>query len=193
MNFDGESPPSRDEPAGMRDEVESFYVKTLPDAITWAASLAYGGGMGACDAEEFVHSAYALAITRWADVRQHPSPVGWLHLAIFNQYRNERRRRRRRREEPIDEDLAARCCVEELESMVILNEDLIELLQGIRQLSPTQRDVLLLKLVEFTDSEIAETLGISRSSVSTHAHRARERLKRSLLRGREVNPDGGSR
>ncbi|MGH7553237.1 MAG: RNA polymerase sigma factor [Longimicrobiales bacterium] len=54
------------------------------------------------------------------------------------------------------------------------------LMAAVRQLSPASRQVVLLHLEEFTNGEIAETLGVSANSVAIRLTRARRQL-RALL------------
>lgn len=52
---------------------------------------------------------------------------------------------------------------------------------ALNELEPDQRDVLLLHDAEgYTDSEIAEILGISKGTVKSRLHRAREKMKKIL-------------
>jgi RNA polymerase sigma-70 factor (ECF subfamily) len=52
---------------------------------------------------------------------------------------------------------------------------------AVRSLPPRQRDCIVLRFyADLSDTEIAETLGISAGSVKTHLHRARATLATSL-------------
>jgi RNA polymerase sigma-70 factor (ECF subfamily) len=57
------------------------------------------------------------------------------------------------------------------------------LMAAVRQLSPASRQVVLLHLEEFTNGEIAETLGVSANSVAIRLTRARRQLR--VLLGEE--------
>ncbi len=66
------------------------------------------------------------------------------------------------------------------EDVLVMDDERRRLLDEVRALSPRQRDCLLLRFyLELSESEIAETLDISKNSVKTHCRRGMD-----MLRGR---------
>lgn len=67
------------------------------------------------------------------------------------------------------------------EDVLVLDDERRQLLNEVRALSPRQRDCVLLRFyLQLSESEIAETLGISRNSVKTHLRRGLETLKNRM-------------
>ena len=67
------------------------------------------------------------------------------------------------------------------EDALVMDDERRQLLEEVRALSPRQRDCLLLRFyLELSESEIAETLGISKNSVKTHCRRGMETLRSRL-------------
>ncbi len=64
------------------------------------------------------------------------------------------------------------------EDVLVLDDERRRLLQKVRELSPRQRDCILLRYyLDLSESEIAETLDISKNSVKTHCRRGMETLR----------------
>lgn len=67
------------------------------------------------------------------------------------------------------------------EDVLVMDDERRRLLEEVRALSPRQRDCMLLRFyLELSESEIAETLDISRNSVKTHYRRGMETLRNRL-------------
>jgi RNA polymerase sigma-70 factor (sigma-E family) len=67
------------------------------------------------------------------------------------------------------------------EDVLVMDDERRRLLEEVRALSPRQRDCLLLRFyLELSESEIAETLDISKNSVKTHCRRGMETLRSRL-------------
>jgi RNA polymerase sigma-70 factor (sigma-E family) len=67
------------------------------------------------------------------------------------------------------------------EDVLIMDDERRRLLDEVRALSPRQRDCVLLRFyLELSESEIAETLDISKNSVKTHCRRGMETLRSRL-------------
>ncbi len=68
-----------------------------------------------------------------------------------------------------------------LQSCLLLDEERAIIIDGLRLLSPRQRDCLVLRFyLDLKEREIAETLGISPNSVKTHCRRGMAALKSIL-------------
>ncbi len=82
------------------------------------------------------------------------------------------------------EDVASLPDPESVEARILLMEEIRQVLSGIRQLPPREQEVLRLKYDQgLKHREIAQLLGISESSVTKYAERARRRLKAALYGG----------
>ena len=67
------------------------------------------------------------------------------------------------------------------EDVLVMDDERRRLLDEVRALSPRQRDCLLLRFyLELSESEIAETLDISKNSVKTHCRRGMDTLRSRL-------------
>lgn len=67
------------------------------------------------------------------------------------------------------------------EDVLVMDDDRRQVLEEVRALSPRQRDCVLLRFyLELSESEIAETLDISKNSVKTHCRRGMETLRSRL-------------
>ena len=64
------------------------------------------------------------------------------------------------------------------EDVLVMDDERRRLLDEVRALSPRQRDCLLLRFyLELSESEIADTLDISKNSVKTHCRRGMDTLR----------------
>jgi RNA polymerase sigma-70 factor (sigma-E family) len=67
------------------------------------------------------------------------------------------------------------------EDVLVLDEERGRVLEQLRELSPRQRDCILLRFyMEMTEAEIAAALGISPNSVKTHCRRGMEALRKRM-------------
>lgn len=67
------------------------------------------------------------------------------------------------------------------EDRIVFSEDQGEVVEALRDLPGRQRDCLVLRYyVDLSETEIADTLGISKNSVKTHCRRGVTALKRKL-------------
>ena len=67
------------------------------------------------------------------------------------------------------------------EDVLVMDDERRRLLDEVRALSPRQRDCLLLRFyLELSESEIADTLDISKNSVKTHCRRGMDTLRSRL-------------
>jgi RNA polymerase sigma-70 factor (sigma-E family) len=67
------------------------------------------------------------------------------------------------------------------EDVLVLDEERGRVVEQLRELSPRQRDCILLRFyMEMTEAEIAAALGISPNSVKTHCRRGMEALRKRM-------------
>ncbi len=130
-------------------------------------------------AEEVVQDAFIAVHRRWGRLRDHDKALAYLRQAVVNQSRSTLRHRMvvarhvergpdRGGEAPeADEAFARRAAV----------------IEAMRALPQRQREVLALRYyLDLSEAEIADTLGISRGAVKSHASRGAAAL-RGLLKG----------
>ena len=131
-------------------------------------------------AEEVVQEAFLALYRQYRLLRDPSSAVAYLNRCVVN---GGRRRLIRRRSfaarlllmEPPDE---AQASAEQEAAGHDLSDSLW---RGLQQLPGRQREVLVLRYyLDQSEAEIAETLGISRGSVKTHASRGLAALARRL-------------
>jgi len=100
----------------------------------------------------------------------------WLFSIMHNVFVNQLKSRKIRFDEELDENLPAYI-------PSVTNDDVADLQRAIMQLSPGQREVvLLIALEDLTYNDVAKMLGIPVGTVMSRLSRGRERL-RELLDG----------
>jgi DNA-directed RNA polymerase specialized sigma24 family protein len=150
----------------LRDETTteafSVFVKEHEVRLRHALTARFGPDVG----REAAAEALAYAWEHWERVHDMESPVGYLYAV--GRDRGRRMRRRRRVVFP---------------TVPAERAPWVEpgLSQAVAGLPPRQRTVVvLLYSYEWTQLEVAEVLGISKSSVQRHGERAMARLRRKL-------------
>ncbi|WP_310964161.1 RNA polymerase sigma factor [Nocardioides terrisoli] len=134
-------------------------------------------------AEDVVQDAFVDMCRRWPRLRDREAAAGYLRTAVVNRSRSVLRHRKvvdRQRPERTDTAPGA-------DESVLSRSTRTAVLDALAALPRRQREVLVLRYyLDLSESEIAQTLGISRGSVKTHASRAASALREAL------EPDGGS-
>ena len=125
-------------------------------------------------AEDVVQEAFAGLHRRWDTV---DNPPGYLRTSVINGCRSILRRRQVARShqsywEPPASDAS---------TPVLIAEEHREVMRAVHRLPRRQREVLILKYwQDLNDTQIAETLSISESSVRATVSRARHALAQTL-------------
>jgi RNA polymerase sigma-70 factor (sigma-E family) len=128
-------------------------------------------------AEDVVQEAFLGLHRNWSRLRDPATAPGYLRTAVVNGCRSLLRARRRSWLRPVQHDPP----VWSAESAAIAGEDRREVLAAVAGLPRRQREVLALRYyLGLADAEIAETLGVTRSTVSSTAARALATLARQL-------------
>jgi RNA polymerase sigma-70 factor (ECF subfamily) len=141
---------------------ESFF-RTAEPRLRRALGAAYGGAVG----REAAIEALAWAWEHWDRVCGLDNPIGYLYRVGQSE---AKRLRRRPRAGPVERPAAAHA--------PDVEPGLAAALAG---LSEQQRViVVLVHGFDWTHQEVAELLGISRSSVQTHVERGMRHLRSSL-------------
>jgi RNA polymerase sigma-70 factor (ECF subfamily) len=144
---------------------------------SYAVALALLGN--AMDAEDTCQDAFVKAIERIADCRKPDRFVYWLHQIVRNRAHNAREHRRVRSGPSLDDvDVAGSTDASRQAELGDLGE---RMLAALGELSPEQRQVLLLKDLEDWDHRaIAGSLGISEGMSRQHLFNARRRMRERL-------------
>jgi RNA polymerase sigma-70 factor (sigma-E family) len=133
-------------------------------------------------AEEIVQDAFVGAAARW-DRIDGEKALAYLRSSVLNGARDALRRRgtvRRflSRQSERNEPPPA---VEGPEATAVSHVTRREVLEAVRRLPETQRNVVLLRyFLDCSEAQIAETLGVSAGTVKTSAHRALANLAPAL-------------
>lgn len=130
-------------------------------------------------AEEVVQDAFVAVHDRWARLRDPESALAYLRQAVVNRSRSALRHRA-----VVDRDAARRTPPENqpgADQAALATDRRAAVLDALRALPQRQREVIALRYyLDLSEAEIAETLGISRGAVKSHASRGVAAL-RALL------------
>ena len=136
-------------------------------------------------AEEVVQDAFVKLLG--GRYRIEPGKEGpYLRQMVLNGARSALRKRRvRRLHQPDDPGVAASA-----EEGGVAGAERRRMLAALRSLPEKQASVLILRYyLDLSEAQIAETLGIARGSVKSHAHRGLARLEQLLAAEGDVGPD----
>jgi len=132
----------------------------------WRALYAFTGGRRDV-AEEALAEAFTRAVEHAERIR---SPVPWVYRTAFRVARVELEREHRFGEKST-----------EASAYDAIPDDLEQLMQALRALSPNQRAAIVLRFEEgLSVSEVAARMGISSATVRVHVFRGRKRLRELL-------------
>ena len=146
---------------------EDWYRSEHPRLV--AAMLLLTGDLE--EAREATDEAFARALDRWPRVRAMASPGGWTYRVALNVLHRRARRagleRRLLRRHPPQSTVPAPAT---------------EVWQVVRQLSPRQREAVILRHVaDLTEGDVAAAMRVSRSTVSSTLADAHRRLAELLV------------
>jgi RNA polymerase sigma-70 factor (sigma-E family) len=128
-------------------------------------------------AEDVVQDAFASLYRRWFWIRDKPSALYYLQASVANGARSSLRRRRTARVALLEPATATPSA----ESTVVEADDARALRAALTRLPLRQRQVVVLRYyLDWSEREIADTLGISRGSVKQHTSRAMAALSSQL-------------
>jgi RNA polymerase sigma factor (sigma-70 family) len=153
--------------SGNRSGFEAFYAAERGRLVT-SMLLATGDADVAGDAAD---EAFVRAWQAWGRVHKMESPAGWTYRVALNVVR------RRARRAAIEQRLLARRGRPE----ATMPAPAGEAWQLVRDLPPRQRTAVVLRFVaDLTEAQIADAMGISRSTVSSTLADANRSLGRAL-------------
>ncbi|MFJ8040365.1 RNA polymerase sigma factor [Kitasatospora sp. NPDC096147] len=133
-------------------------------------------------AEDVVQDAFAALYQRHGEnLDDLENALGYLRTSVVNGARSVLRRRKTARDyvPPHEADAAS------AEEQAVLNDEHRRVLVALQELTPRQREVLVLRYwSDFSEAQIAETLGLSRGAVKSTASRALDALEKQLEKAR---------
>lgn len=130
-------------------------------------------------AEEVVQDAFVSVHARWSRLRDPDRALAYLRQAVVNRSRSALRHR------AVVARHAARRTTSEVEPgadhAALATDRRSAVLDALRSLPARQREVLALRYyLDLSEAEIADTLGISRGAVKSHASRGAASLRSAL-------------
>ena len=129
-----------------------------------------------------VQDAFAAPARRPEAVKDPSKTLAYLRVSVINTARSALRRRRTARAYAPPHDVSPPTP----EDSAVLAEEHRDVLAAVKRLAPPQREVLVLRYwSNLSESEIAETLGISPGTVRSTASRALVALEKTMQRPME--------
>lgn len=169
------------------------------DPATWdadtAVTMLYGSHWGplvrlatmltrdASVAEELVQDAFVALHRRWSSLADPAAAHGYLRTSVVNASRSALRHRgvEERYRQPAPPEPAGP------EERAVRSTEDARVMAALRTLPRRQQEVLVLRYyADLSEFDIAQTLGLSRGAVKSHAHRGLAALKAALERSGEV-------
>jgi RNA polymerase sigma-70 factor (sigma-E family) len=130
-------------------------------------------------AEELVQDAYVQLHQRWTKLRDPHKALGYLRTSVVNGARSAQRRRGVADRYVAGQLPLAPAPSAELGALGALAH--AEVIAALRALPTRQREVLVLRYyLDLSETEIADTMGISRGAVKSHASRGIAALRTTL-------------
>lgn len=173
MMADVAAPRSRVEnrPGQNRSELRDLYDEHRASLVRLAALVVPG------DAEEIVQDAFVRAYIAWDRLRAPDKALAYLRSTVLNGARSRARHLRvvGRTDPPHGAPAASP------EAAAVARDEHNHVIAALRALPRRQRECLALRYyVDLSETEIANTLGISNGSVKTHIHRGLAALAHHL-------------
>lgn len=134
-------------------------------------------------AEELVQDAFVALHRRWGSLADPAAAHGYLRTSVVNASRSALRHRgvEERYRQPAPPEPAGP------EERAVRSSEDARVLAALRTLPRRQQEVLVLRYYsDMSEFDIAQTLGLSRGAVKSHAHRGLASLKAALERLGEV-------
>ncbi len=166
---------SRPESWSADEALEQLYAAHWRSLVRLAAMLVRDPGT----AEEVVQDAFVAVHGRWSRLRDPDRALAYLRQAVVNGARSVLRHRQvvsrhDARQAPLPPAASADAGILALDRRRVV-------LDAIEDLPQRQREVVVLRhYLELSEAEIADTLGISRGAVKSHASRGSAALRTRL-------------
>jgi RNA polymerase sigma-70 factor (sigma-E family) len=160
------------------DVLEQLYAAHWRGLVRLAVLLLRDQGA----AEDVVQDAFVAMHGRWRSLRDHDKALAYLRQTVVNRCRSAMRHRGVV-ERYVARQQPALSVADAADRPTLAGDRRTAVLDALRALPTRQREVLVLRhYLELSETEIADTLRISRGSVKAHASRGAARL-RALLAG----------
>ncbi|SPT58978.1 MULTISPECIES: SigE family RNA polymerase sigma factor [Actinomadura] len=169
---------TEEEVRGAEGSFEEFVTVTAGRLLRTAVFLVYDRHL----AEDLLQVAYERVARRWRRLAD-GNPEAYARRVLVNLAIDENKRRARRRDTPV----GSVADVERLAGApaAAAGAGAGDLDEVLRALPAKQRAVVVLRYwCDLSEHEIAETLGISRGTVKSHAARAMAALREHMTEGR---------
>jgi RNA polymerase sigma-70 factor (sigma-E family) len=157
------------------EALERLYAAHWRRLVRLAVLLVHDVGA----AEEIVQESFLAVHDRWGRLRDPDKALAYLRQSVVNRSRSHLRhlavvRRHADREPPLEPALGAdRTAYDQARQAIVL--------AALRDLPRRQREVIALRYyLDLSEAEIADTLGISRGAVKSHASRGAAALRAQL-------------
>jgi RNA polymerase sigma-70 factor (sigma-E family) len=161
------------------DAVTQLYSAHYTSLVRLAALLVRHSG----EAEEIVQDAFVAMHAKWRKLRDPDKALGYVRQTVVNRARSSQRRHTvADRHAHATTGSAARPDVEpSAEQHALSSETRATVMAALDRLPTRQREVLVLRYYsDLSEHDIAETLGISRGAVKSHASRGVAALRTTL-------------
>lgn len=159
-------------PSDADTAVEQLYVAHWDRLVRLSVLLVRDQGA----AEEIVQDAFVAVHQRWDRLTDHDRALAYLRQAVVNRSRSALRHRGVVQRYLARQSAPPPAAGADVSVLGDSRRDLV--LAALRQLPRRQREVLALRYyLDLSESEIAETLGISRGAVKSHASRGSAALR----------------
>ena len=154
------------------EAVEELYLAHWDQLVRLSVMLVHDQGA----AEEIVQDAFVAVHQRWDRLTDHDRALAYLRQAVVNRSRSALRHRGVVQRYLAKQSAPATMPGADSPVMRDSRRDLV--LDALRQLPRRQREVLALRYyLDLSEAEIAETLGISKGAVKSHASRGSAALR----------------
>jgi RNA polymerase sigma-70 factor (sigma-E family) len=161
------------------DAVTQLYTAHYTSLVRLAALLVRHSG----EAEEIVQDAFVAMHAKWRKLRDPDKALGYVRQTVVNRARSSQRRHVvADRHARATTGSAGRPDVEpSAEQHALSSETRATVMAALDRLPTRQREVLVLRYYsDLSEHDIAETLGISRGAVKSHASRGVAALRTTL-------------
>ena len=156
------------------DAVTQLYAAHYTSLVRLAALLVRHSG----EAEEIVQDAFVAMHSKWRRLRDPDSALGYLRRTVVNRARSAQRHHAVADRHA---DTRPALAAPSAEQHALSAETRATVLAALDRLPTRQREVLVLRYYsDLSENDIAETLGISRGAVKSHASRGVAALRTTL-------------
>jgi RNA polymerase sigma-70 factor (sigma-E family) len=165
--------------AVVRQDVDTAIAELYSGQWTRLVRLAALLTRDASVAEEIVQDAFVSLHRRWAELAEHTSAAAYLRTSVVNGARSALRHRgvEEKYRQPGPPEPAGP------EEHAVRADSDARVMAALRTLSRRQQEVLVLRYYgDYSEQDIAATLGLSKGAVKSHAHRGLIALREALAR-----------